>query len=58
MKNTTGLLKNNRFFFFLKKRHTCELKKGKKWDEKDIKGRDLACNSKGFVSASAADSTC
>lgn len=58
MKDTTGPLKNNRFFFFLKKRHTCELRKGGKRDEKDIKGRDLACNSKGFVSASTADSTC
>lgn len=60
MKDTTGPLKNNRFFFlFLKKRCTRELRKGGGGgNEKGIKGRDLACNSKGFVSASTADSTC
>lgn len=29
MKDTTGPLKNNRFFLFLKKRCTCELREGR-----------------------------
>lgn len=50
MKDTTGPLKNNRFFLFLKKRCTCELKEGRGVkDEKDIKGRDLPCNSKDLL---------